>query len=232
MKTVLVACRTIEDEVKETLARLKLDYPVIWLEGGLHNVVNRLRDRLREVLAEVDGRCDQLLLTLGYCGGGVSELTTGNYITVLPLADDCISLLLGSMAARQAASSPPTYFLTAGWMRHESNIVSAYQEMVAKYGEAKADRINKMMLNNYKRFGLVDTGTYDLSRAATRVAHLAGKMDLNIETLPGEGGWLERLLTGPYDDPSRFLVIPPHGELNFDQWCGLLEGTAASKAAC
>lgn len=224
MRTTLVTCETIEDEVRDALARLGLDYRVIWLEGGLHNSPGRLREKLQQTLDEADGQCERLILTLGYCGGGVSGLSTGDYSTVLPLADDCLSLLLGSMAARRAASTPPTYFLTEGWMRHENNVVDSYLATVEKYGEAKADRINKLMLANYKRFGLVDTGVYDLSRAAGKVAPLAARMDLEVETLPGESSWLERLLTGPYDASDKFMVLPPRSELDFDQWCALLEG--------
>lgn len=222
-KTVLVACETIEDEVNEALGRLGLDYPVIWLEGGLHNTPERLRGRLAEVLAEAEGRCDLLLFTLGYCGGGVSDLKTGGYTSVLPLADDCISILLGSMRARKEVSRKPTYFLTEGWMRHENNIVTSYQRTVEKYGQAKADRINKMMLNNYERLGLLDTGTFDLEAAREKVRPLAAKLDLPIENLPGDRSWLDGLLLGPYDDESRFLVIPPGSDINFDCWKRFLE---------
>lgn len=223
MKTVLVACETIEDEVLSVLNRLGLDYPVIWLEGGLHNTPDRLRSRIGEVLREAEGRCELLIFTLGYCGGGVSDLRTGNYTTVLPLADDCISILLGSMAARRKISQRATYFLTEGWMRHENNIVTSYHRTVEKYGQAKADRINKMMLNNYERLGLIDTGTFDLEEAHRKVEPLAAKLDLPVENLPGDNGWLENLLLGPYDDPSRFLVIPPDSEINFDCWKRFLE---------
>ncbi|MDR1045115.1 MAG: DUF1638 domain-containing protein [Candidatus Adiutrix sp.] len=222
MKRMLVACETIEDEVKDALKRLGLDYPVIWLEGGLHSSPDRLRKRLQELLDQAEGQCDDLIFTLGYCGGGVSDLQTGGYTSILPLADDCISILLGSLAARKKASSPATYFLTEGWMRHESNVVTSYDHTVKKYGQERADRINRMMLKHYRRFGLVDTGSYDLGEAAVRVGPLAQKVEVTVETLPGEMNWLEALLTGPYDDPSRFLVLPPHTPLNFDQWRRLL----------
>jgi len=223
MKTILIACETIEDEIKDSLERLNLDYPVVWLEGGLHNSPDRLRSRLQKTLDEAEGQCDRGIFTLGYCGGGVSELTTGGYSTVLPLADDCLSILLGSLPARKAASDPVTYFLTEGWMRHENNVVTSYEQMVEKYGQSRADRINKMMMKHYKRFGLVDTGVYDLETASAKVGPLAGLLDMSVERLPGENGWLDTLLTGPHDDPTKFLVLPPHSLLNFDQWCGLLD---------
>ena len=222
-KTILVACETIEDEVKSALNRLGLDYPVVWLEGGLHNTPERLRSRIDEVFREVEGRCDTLLFTLGYCGGGVSELHTGGFTTVLPLADDCISILLGSMGARKSASQKPTYFITDGWMRHENNIVTSYQRTLEKYGEARADRINAMMLKNYDRLGLVDTGTYDLAAAKEKVTPMACKLNLRIEQLPGDYSWLDKLLLGHHDDPSLFLIIPPNSDLNFEQWRRFLE---------
>ena len=220
MRTILVACETIRDEIEATLSRRGLDYPVVWLKGGLHNSPDRLRARLKEVLAEVEGRCDRLLISLGYCGGGVSELTTGGYTTILPLTDDCLSLLLGSMAARREASRTPTYYLTAGWLRHENNVVGDYERLVEQRGQDKADRLTKMMLQHYRRFGLVDTGTYDLEQAAARVTPLAGRLGLAVERVPGAGSWLERLLTGPHE-AEDFMIISPGGRLSPDRWNAL-----------
>jgi hypothetical protein len=223
MKTIIVACEIIRDELISAMTRLNMDCPVIWLEGRLHDSPDRLRARLEGVLAEADGQCERLLMTLGYCGGGVSGLKTGGYTTVLPLADDCLSLLLGSMAARKASAVKPTFYLTAGWLRHENNLVKDYERLAAKSGQAKADRITKMMLQHYRRFGFVDTGAYDLKQAAGQVDFLAGRLGLSVETLPGDASWLERLLLGPHE-PGDFLVIPPHGELTFDQWSDFLLG--------
>jgi hypothetical protein len=224
MDTILVACETIEDEIKRSLAERSLNYPIIWLEGGLHNIPDRLRGRLQEVFDQADGKCQRLLMALGYCGGGVSELKTGDYQTVIPLVDDCISLLLGSLKARKKASRPATYFLTAGWMRHENNVIRSYHQMIEKYGQTKADRINKIMLKNYKRFGVIDTGCFDLEEAAQNIKPLADLMEMTIEPLQCERSWLELLVTGPHDDPSLFLCLPPKTVLNYDQWCPLLMG--------
>ena len=227
MRTILAACETIEDEIKATLNRLELTYPVVWLHGGLHTSIERLRARLQEIFLEVDGQCDLLLVSLGYCGGGVSGLSTGDYTTVLPLADDCLSLLLGSMSARKESARVPTYYLTAGWMRHENNVITGYDQMVAKFGTAKADRMNSLVLKHYRRFGLVDTGVYDLEAAMDRVAPMAEKLNLSVEKLSGDGSWLDRLLTGPHE-ADDFLVIPPRGRLDFEQWKDLLMGGGAA----
>jgi hypothetical protein len=224
LETVVVACRTIEDEIKWALDRLSLNWPLVWLEGGLHNRVDRLRERVQEIFEEVDGRCERLIMALGYCGGGISGVVTGDYETVLPLADDCLSLLLGSMDARRRASILPTYFLTGGWMRHENNIAASYRQAIDKYGRAKADRIHQLMLSNYRRFALVCTNCYDLEEAAEKIEPLAASLDLAVEPLPWSDEWLLTLLTGPHADRSRFLVLPPRSQLDFDDWCPLLLG--------
>ncbi len=223
MKTILVACETIEDEIKAAIDRLKLDYRVVWVEGGLHNSPDRLRQHIQGILDEADGLCDRLIFTLGHCGGGVNNIATGDYQTILPLADDCISLLLGSLSTRKRLSSPPTFFLTSGWMRHENNVVTSYERSVEKYGPERAARLNKMMLKHYKRFGLVDTGTYDMQKAASRVSQLAELTGLETETLPADSAWIDQLLMGSYDDPAKFIVLPPHSQLGFESWQGLLE---------
>ena len=221
-----MACETIEDEVRAALARHRLDHPVVWLEGGLHNNPDRLRGRVQEILDSL--RCRRLLICLGYCGGGLSGLATGDYETVLPLADDCLSLLLGSMDARRLASRPVTYFLTAGWMRHENNIVSSYNHAVERFGQRQAERINRLMLKHYRRIGMVTTGCYDVDAAAAQIAPLASILGLDVETLPGDMDWLGDLLTGNHSDPERFLVMPPGSAITFDQWCPLLMGDPIS----
>ncbi|MDR0620474.1 MAG: DUF1638 domain-containing protein [Deltaproteobacteria bacterium] len=231
MDTILVACETIEDEVNRALEENSLNHKVVWLEGGLHNNPDRLRSRIQEVFDQVNGQCQKLLVSLGYCGGGVSDLRTGDYLSVFPLVDDCISLLLGSMEARRRHSRPATYFLTAGWMRHENNVVKSYRTTVERYGEKRADRINKLMLKNYRRFGLVETGCFDLDGAVEKIAPLAAKMEMRVEALPSDRTWLDLLVAGPHDDPSLFLTLPPRSELSFDNWTPLLMGEPSASPA-
>jgi hypothetical protein len=221
-----VACETIEDEIRTSLERLGLDYPIVWLEGGLHNSPDRLRGRVQEILDSI--RCERLIISLGYCGGGLSGLRTGAYQTVLPMADDCLSLMLGSMEARRQASKPVTYFLTAGWMRHENDLVTSYNKSVERYGRRQADRLNRLMLKHYRRFGLVCTGCYDVGSIEGKIKPLADLLGLSVESLPGDMDWLDTLLAGPHLDPERFLVIAPGSPISFDQWCPLLMGDGVS----
>jgi hypothetical protein len=141
------------------------------------------------------------------------------------MADDCLSLLLGSMEARRLASRPVTYFLTAGWLRYENNIITTYQQSVEKFGKRQADRINRLMFKHYRRIGLVKTGCYDLAVIADRVGPLAETLELTVESLEGDDDWLKELLLGPCLDSDRFLVVGPNSTICFDAWSKLLMGS-------
>jgi hypothetical protein len=84
------------------------------------------------------------------------------------------------------------------------------------------------MMKNYRRFGLVRTGCYDLGEATEKVRPLAEALGLAVEPISGEKSWLEALLEGPHDDMDRFLTLPPFSDLNFSYWCRLIEPGAAT----
>jgi hypothetical protein len=221
METILVACETIRDEIEQALLHLGLYYKIFWLEGGLHNSILRLQTKVWKVLSEVEGKCDRLLLALGYCGGGLSGLTTGNYETIIPLTDDCLSFLLGSLRARKKASKPVTYFLTEGWLRHENNLVISYEKAVEMFDPEMASLVNHTMLDGYVRLGLLDTKTYDVDKVMQKVKPMANDLGLDIETLPVDYSWLHDFLQGAHDE-ERFLYLPPNSRLDFSHWNKLL----------
>ena len=116
MGSVLLACRTIEDEVLKAAAETGFAGEVRWVESGLHNRPEVLRAVFRRSSTGIDG-AGTVLLAFGYCGNSVVGLTAGDFRLVIPRADDCITLLLGSCARRQEISSEVgTYFLTKGWL--------------------------------------------------------------------------------------------------------------------
>ena len=75
MKTAVISCRTVEDEVTAAAARAGVDYPVAWLESGLHNTPNILRERFQETLDGLDA--ERVLLAMGYCGNAISGVRAG-----------------------------------------------------------------------------------------------------------------------------------------------------------
>ena len=206
MKPVSIACKTIENELLAAMEQVDCHFPVLWLESGLHNWPDKLRNRIQELLDQCQG-CDTVLLAMSFCGNSVVGLKTHNFQLVIPRSDDCITLLLGSLARRQEAKA--TYFLTEGWLKGELNLWKEYQNCLAKYGEKRGKRIFSALLAHYKNLALVDTGCFDREVLEKQVQEIAAVLGLEYICLDGTLDHLKQLLTGPWTE-NRFVQVAPH----------------------
>lgn len=208
MKTLIVGCRTIENELEKTIQKTGVEYDVVWVESGLHNVPKMLNAAIQDILDKTTGY-SLALLAMGYCGNSLSGLCSSDKILIIPRVDDCISLLIGSYKKRIAvADSASTYFLTPGWLKGERTIWHEYEYSLEKYGKETADSIFEMMLGHYKYLALLDTDCFDKLAAKAEVMGIARKLKLRYREIPGTLDYLIRLLTGPWSSDD-FLVIPP-----------------------
>lgn len=220
-ETVILCCNTLEDELGLIMKEAGPDIRVIWVEAGMHNQPDKLRENLNQTLKGLTA--GRVLMALGYCGGACAGLITGDFELIIPRTDDCLSLLMGSMARRgEAGAAAPTYFLTAGWLRHTESLLNAFARDSARFGGEKARRIYKMMLKHYRRFAFIETGAYDISLAEAEISPLAGDFGLALTRLPGDPGWLRRLVSGPWP-ASEFITVPPGSHLEKGCWAWLEE---------
>ncbi|GFN22365.1 DUF1638 domain-containing protein [Thermanaeromonas sp. C210] len=207
MARIIVACQTISDEVKKVLKEEQIDYPVLWIESGLHNHPERLRERLTDAISRLDN-VDTIILAFGYCGNSLLGLSAPEAQMVIPRVDDCISLLLGSVERRlELTRGAGTYFLTRGWLVYENNIMREYERCVAKYGEERASRIMHAIMKHYRRLTLIDTGAFPLNEYVDISSAFARRMGLEYEIVPGSLVYIRKLLCGPWNDD--FVVLPP-----------------------
>lgn len=218
METVLVACQTISDEVERALSATGRSLPVRWIESGLHVKPDALRVRLQQDLDALSG-VDRVLLAFGYCGNALVGLTAGAFRLTFPRADDCITLMLGSCERRREIQSEAgTYFLTHGWLTHEANVWAEYNATVAKRGKERADRVYATMLKHYRRLGVIDTGAYDMAGFMERSKTVASDLRLEHFVIDGTTAWLERLVSGPWDD--GFVTFEPHETVTVERLFG------------
>lgn len=201
MNTVIIACRTLEKELLAAMARTGCTYPVRWLSAGNHNVPDKRRAEIQQILDEC-APFETALLAMSLCGNAVTGLQSRHLQLVVPKCDDCITLLLGSKERR--SENPATYFLTEGWLAGEQSIWQEYQHAVEKHGQLRAKRIFGAMLNHYEKLAFVDTGCGDSS---DEIRMIAQTLNLEYTRISGTLSYLEDLLTAKWDD--RFLIIPP-----------------------
>jgi len=202
----VIACATV---IEEMLPFLPEDVISDTLDFGLHLQPGELKKALQAKIEEASGRADVLLLGYGLCSMAVVGLHATTAHLVIPRVDDCIAIFLGSCTAykEQAQKEPGTYYLTKGWIEVGDSPFSEYQRLVEKFGEAKAERITRLMLKNYTRLGFINTGQYEIERYRDYARMTAEKFNLRFEELDGSPALVKKMVFGPWDD--EFLVAEP-----------------------
>ncbi|HWR07692.1 DUF1638 domain-containing protein [Sporomusa sp.] len=218
MGTAILACQTLQDELTLAIKTTGVDYPVIYVESGLHNTPELLHKRIQEEINRIDN-VDIILLVFGYCGNSLLDIKSDKATLVLPKVDDCIPLLLGSCEARKnIAKEMGTYFLTKGWLDYENNLIREYERCIARYGQIRALKIMKIMMGHYKRFMLIDTGAYAVDSVLLQTQNFAERLNLCHEVIPGSLRLFHKLLQGLWDE--EFLVLEPGKSVTMNDICG------------
>lgn len=217
MGRIILACRTLIEEITRAVEETGVDYPVKWVESGLHLYPDRLGSALQREVDSLDN-VDTVIVGYGLCGNALLGLKASGARLVIPRVDDCISLLLGSYRKRIGlAREMGTYFLTRGWLENESNIILDYDRCMERYGEARTKKVFKTILTHYHRLALIDTGTYDLDDDyIKRACAVLEQLGLETMVVPGSIDYIKRLLTGPWEDD--FVIVEPGGELTFEDF--------------
>ena len=205
MKTAVIACKTMEDELNYAMERTGSRFPVFWLEQGLHNVPQQLRDAVQDALDRADA--DRVLLAMGFCGNSLLGLRVPPVELIVPRVDDCISLLLGSVRRRlEISQTYSAYFFTEGWLRGERNIWVEHQHMLETYGEELTEELEKSMFGHYRTLGLLDCGIKPVGPLVEGTKMIAEGLHLTQQVIPASAQYLEDLLTGPWP-AGRFLTV-------------------------
>ena len=217
--TCVIACAMLRDELEHAMAETGCSCPVTWLDAGLHNYPDRLRRELQGALDRSRGY-QRVLLAYGFCGHSVAGIRAGDFEVILPRADDCITLLLGSQKRRMEMSGGGgTYFLTRAWLRGERNLREEYESAVEKYGQELGRELFDMMFGNYRHLALLDDGCYGVEQAEPEVQDMARLLDLSYRRVPASDQRLRELLTGPWPE-EWFLRLRPGEELTLTRLMG------------
>ena len=209
-RKVVIACATV---IEEMLPLMPEGMEHRALEFGLHVYPDKLRTTVQANIDEVVGAHpgEELAVLLGYglCSQALVGVQARGCTLVLPQVDDCIAIFLGSRAAyqKQAGAEPGTYYLTKGWIEVGETPFSEYQRTVERFGKARAERLFKIMLANYKRLAMINTGSYDIDRYREYAEQTALRFNLRYEEIDGSDMMVRKLLFGPWD--AEFVLLGP-----------------------
>ena len=219
LKTKIIACQTVGEELQTLLPD---GFVLSLLDFGLHRTPETLRIELQEAIDATNEDVGTILLGYGMCANAIIGLHARQFRLVIPKADDCIALFLGSQTEylRQFHATPGTYYLTKGWIECGDDPYTEYRALRKKYGHEKAFRVTMKYIANYTRLALINTGNYNTATYQKYAAMVADYFDLTYEEIPGSTALLENLVDGNWDDD--FVVVEPGKTTRYDMFYGNL----------
>jgi hypothetical protein len=224
LPVVVLSCQVLQDMLTRLLPA-GLATQVTYMDYGLHRVPGRMTPALQEVLDSIE-EPSLILLGYGLCGNGLKGLKAGKHTLLVPRVDDCIALLLGSRKRYicEFETVPGTYYLSKGWLESGSHPLKEYEEYVPRYGEKEAMWIMDQQYQHYERLVLVAHSQADLDTyrpQAQKVARFCEHWGMRYQEILGSDGYVRRLVdvAAKLDRVNGdFLVIPPGGEINQEQF--------------
>ena len=165
------------------------------------------------------------MLGYGMCSNAVLGLKTEHATLVVPRVDDCIAMLLGSNEAfaAEAAKALGTYYVSKAYMDECDTILSEHEQLESKRGPELAEKLIRLLLRNYTRVVLIDTGRHDLDPYRTRVKEFAERFGLAVEEVAGTTRLLDALVEEGWGD--YFVVAPAGHELTLADFRPELTGS-------
>jgi hypothetical protein len=222
-RTLVMACATV---IEEMLPLLPDGMAHQIFDFGLHVNPAKLHNALQEAIDAVSGQYDTIILGYGMCAQAIIGIKANGCQLVVPRVDDCIAIFLGSRSAysAQCRTEPGTYYLTKGWIEVGDTPFSEHEQTVERYGKERAEYIYKMMMGNYKRLALINTGQYELEKYRAYTRQTAERFGLRYEEIEGSDSLVKQMLFGPWDD--EFVVLEPGETFSLQQFLRLSEGAA------
>lgn len=219
--TIGIACNTIKDEIILVANRLKSSMPIVWIESGQHQTPEKLSKALQEQIDQQDN-VENILLLFGSCGNCLYGLKSASSNLIFPRVDDCISLFLGGNdGKKELEAKGHAYYVTKGYLDNEANIWQDYKHCFAKYGEKKARRIMQVMLKNYQKLRVIETGAFELDRFVAETETIADLLELEHEVVPGTLRIIDKALRGEWDED--FVTVLQGQAVNY-RHLGLIGG--------
>lgn len=187
--------------------QLQVNIPIVWIQSGLHQTPDKLREGIQQEIDNIH-TADNILLLFGSCGNCLYGLKSEQARLIFPRVDDCISLFLGgNHRKKELENSGHAYYITKGYLDNEANIWQEYLYSVAKYGEERAHKLMEIILHNYNKLRIIETGAYDLEAFVQETKLIAEKLELEQEVVSGTNLLINKALQGKWDDD--FIILQP-----------------------
>jgi hypothetical protein len=225
MRLKLISCEVLFREMCDACVHSPHRVDLEFLPKGLHDLGGKpMRAKIQEAVDRTpEGTCDAILLGYGLCGNGLDGLISRHTRLVLPRAHDCIALLLGSRERYKTyfENNPGTYYRSTGWLErgkglqqlihNTMGIDEPLDALISRYGDDNGrylyDELTRYRSQSSK-LAFIETGLEAGAPFIAEAAAEASEKGWSFERLPGDLGWLRRLVAGDWPE-AEFVVATP-----------------------
>jgi hypothetical protein len=219
----LIACEIFYRELSHVVSLTSNIIDIEFLEKGLHDKSDILRQNLQEKIDKTGKKYDAIILAYGLCGNSADRLKAGELPLIIPRSHDCSGILLGSHKRFMEAfgDNPSQPWTSAGYMERGDSMIredgwnsisggKTYEDCVKEYGEENAkyifESLNPKKTSDKLVFIKMDvTAGLGYEKLAQKYA---GENGLKYVELRGDISMLKDLVDGKWDE-ERFLTIAP-----------------------
>lgn len=223
-RLVIIACPSLLPDLELLAAKADANISFHHLERSLHEHAGEpLRKALQNAIDQSTD-CNAVIIAYGLCNRSVVGLQARTVPIVIPRAHDCIGILLGSSDRylTEIADKPGTYFQSAGWLNAardvrqpeftfgpNSNVTR--ERLAERYGDDGADYLLEQFegfTRHYNRLAYIAMPVDAAQGWEGEARDIAAKHHWKYDRLEGDPGWLNRLLTGVWNESECLLLQP------------------------
>ncbi|MEX1300000.1 MAG: DUF1638 domain-containing protein [Desulfotignum sp.] len=207
--TKVIACKVFQPEIDA----LGVDKDrVVYLDQSLHRYPDMLNQAVQEALRELEDirSIDTVILLFGFCGGGLSGISSHRLKLIVPRVHDCIPLLLSEVCQeKDCREVNHAFYLSPGWIDHGETPYTEFFKSSARYGREDALWIAGEMLKGYKEIVLIEALAPVRPHHRIYAKKMANLFHLGYREVKTSGSWLTGLLSEEQDCLKYKRVLAP-----------------------
>lgn len=207
MRIKVIACEVMQAEIENLMPIPDRDFEFVSMD--FHLYPQKLKVELQRLI-DASQNYQKIILAFGLCGGAANGLISKTSELIIPRVHDCISIFMCSDTCRafDFQKEMGTFYLSNGWMITEKSILSDYQRIYDRFGEKKARRMLENMYDGYKKVLFIETSAEPKDMLIEQSREIAKLFEAEYQTVKGEIGFIERIITGPWDEDNFITLLP------------------------
>lgn len=208
LQTIILACPTLELELKRAIESCASKATVYFLPRHLHNDPKELHRYLQNKINHFYN-VKHIVLCVSRCGGGTAGLHATTADIILPRTRDCLDILLSGSDLNTLQRNIRGIYYTASWMKFARESDIDLEKLTAKMGKEAAEGYLQQLYKNFNEFYIIDTSCYEVQDVKDYLAPLVRILNGTMTVIHGEFRILHKIAAENFDDD--FVVIPKGG---------------------